>query len=156
VRAGGTCEACRAQKKSMAEILGGCVTRQYEMITKASPGAQVYVWSDMFDPNHNAHGKYYLAEGDFSGSWKYLPKDMVIACWYHKVRNESLQHFSKLGFRTIGAAYYDADDLTTSRQWLESLRATPRARGIMYTTWRNKYGLLAAFGDMVADEAKAN
>ena len=27
------------------------------------------------------------------------------------MRNESLAHFSGLGYRTIGASYYDADDL---------------------------------------------
>jgi hypothetical protein len=153
IRAGGTCEACRARKMSMAEILGDCVTRQYRMIQKANPGALVYIWSDMLDPNHNAHADYYMVEGDYAGSWKFIPKDMIIACWYHKVRAESLKHFSGLGFRTIAAAYYDADDLQTSREWLDALRATPRARGIMYTTWQDKFGLLADFGDMVTKEA---
>ena len=35
--------------------------------------------------------------------------------------------------------------------WLDALATTPRARGIMYTTWRNKYDLLAGFGDLVSD-----
>jgi len=154
IRAGGTCEACRARKMSMAEILGDCVTRQYGMIRKANPAALVYIWSDMLDPNHNAHADYYMVEGDYAGSWNHIPKDMVIACWYHKMRAESLKHFSALGFRTLAAAYYDADDLQSSREWLEALRATPGARGIMYTTWQDKFGPLAEFGDMVAKEAE--
>jgi len=154
IRAGGTCQACRAQKKSMAEILGACVTKQYELIKAANRDAEVYIWSDMLDPNHNAHGNYYLVEGDFGGSWNYVPKDLIIASWYYKIRDQSLQHFSRLGFRTIGAAYYDGDDLENCKGWVEALRATPAARGIMYTTWRNKYALMAGFGDMLSEEAK--
>jgi hypothetical protein len=60
-----------------------------------------------------------------------------------------LLHFSKLGFKTLGAAYYDADDLTNPKGWLESLDRTPGAIGIMYTTWNNKYQLLPGFGDLV-------
>ena len=58
--------------------------------------------------------------------------------------------FFKEGFRTWGASYYDADDLTNPREWLASLQKTPQAQGIMYTTWLKKYGLLADFGDLVS------
>jgi hypothetical protein len=54
VRIGGFCEACKRRHLSMAQILGDSVTRQHDMISAVNPQAQVYVWSDMFDPNHNA------------------------------------------------------------------------------------------------------
>ena len=54
------------------------------------------------------------------------------------------------GFLTLGAAYYDGDDLSNPRGWLDALQVTPGAMGIMYTTWQNKYGLLADFGDLVS------
>ena len=38
--------------------------------------------------------------------------------------------------------------------WLEALDATPGACGIMYTTWLNKYALLAGFGDLVSRPRK--
>ena len=63
-----------------------------------------------------------------------------------------LTFFSGLDFRTFGAAYYDADDLTNPREWLASLRATPGAQGIMYTTWQKKYELLGGFGDLVSEK----
>ena len=148
-RMGGTCETCRRRGMSMAAMLGDHATRLYDMIQVASPGADVFVWSDMFDPNHNARRDYYLVDGDYSGSWQYLPKDMRIACWNYDTRDRSLAHFSKLGFKTLAAAYYDADDLTNPKAWLESLDRTPGAVGIMYTTWNNKYQLLPAFGDLV-------
>ena len=150
VRVGGFCEACKRRHLSMAQILGGCVAQQYKMIRAANPQAEVYVWSDMFDPNHNAQEKYYLIDGSFRGTWQYIPKDLVVACWYYEKRDLSLDFFSKLGYRTLGAAYYDADDLENPKGWIESLDRTNGAVGIMYTTWENKYQLLPAFGDLVA------
>ena len=150
IRAGGSCEACKARKMTMAQILGDCLTRQFEMIRSVNPKAEVYVWSDMLDPNHNAHDNYYLVDGDFSGSWKYVPKDLRIVCWYYEKRRESLRHFSGLGFKTLAGAYYDADTLENPKGWLEALERTPGAVGIMYTTWQNKYKLLGPFGDLVS------
>ena len=72
-------------------------------------------------------------------------------CWHHKIRDKSLEFFSSRGFRTFGAAYYDAADLTNPREWLASLNGTPNAQGIMYTTWQKKYELLASFGDLVSE-----
>jgi len=150
VRVGGCCEACQRRHLSMAQILGDCVKRQYDMIRVANPQAEVYVWSDMFDPNHNALEKYYLVNGSFDGTWKYIPKDLVMACWYYEKRDLSLGFFSKLGFQTLAGAYYDADNLDNPKGWLESLDRTPGALGIMYTTWENKFELLPAFGDLVS------
>jgi hypothetical protein len=150
IRAGGSCTACKKRKQSMAEILGDCITRQHAILRKINPKAELLIWSDMLDPNHNARADYYLVEGDFSGSWKHVPNDLVIVCWYYKKRVESLAHFSKLGFRTLAGAYYDGDTLENPKGWLAALDKTPRATGIMYTTWRNKYDLLAAFGDLVS------
>ncbi|HVP46952.1 MAG TPA: hypothetical protein VMT32_10220 [Bryobacteraceae bacterium] len=150
VRIGGFCEACRRRHLPMAEILGDCLTRQYKMLRAANPKIQIYTWSDMFDPNHNAREKYYLIDGNFRDTWKYIPKDLVITCWYYEKRNLSLDFFSKLGYKTLAGAYYDADDLDNPKGWLESLDRTPGADGIMYTTWEGKYQLLGAFGDLVS------
>jgi hypothetical protein len=150
IRAGGSCEACRKRNLSMAQILGDCITKQTEIVRKLNPKAEVFIWSDMLDPNHNAHGNYYLVDGDFSGSWNYIPKDLRIVCWYYEKRHESLQFFSKAGFKTVAGAYYDGDTLENPKGWLEELDATPGAQGIMYTTWRNKYELLGPFGDLVS------
>jgi hypothetical protein len=150
VRIGGHCEACQRRRMSMAQIMGDHITQLHRMIRAANPKAEVLVWSDMLDPNHNARNNYYMVDGDFTGSWEYIPKDLIIACWYYQRRNLSLSHFSRLGFRTLAGAYYDADDLENPKGWLEALDRTPNALGIMYTTWRNKYKLLTDFGDLVS------
>ena len=150
VRAGGSCAACKARNITMAEIFGDCISKQEAILREVNPKAEILVWSDMLDPNHNAHGDYYLVEGDFTGSWKYVPKDLIIVCWYYAKRDASLKFFSELGFRTLAGAYYDGDTLDNPRGWLESLGGTPGAIGIMYTTWQNKYELLGPFGDLVS------
>lgn len=154
IRAGGACEACRQRNLSMAQILGDCITRQVKILRQANPKTEVLIWSDMLDPNHNARSNYYLVKGDFTGSWNYVPKALTIVCWYHQKRKESLGFFSAQGFRTLAGAYYDGATLDNPRDWLDVLDKTPQAVGIMYTTWQNKYELLAPFGDLVAERAR--
>ncbi|MHC4508976.1 MAG: hypothetical protein ACYTAO_08455 [Planctomycetota bacterium] len=152
IRAGGACQACKSRNMTMAQILGECVTEQVRIIREINPAAEILIWSDMFDPNHNARTDYYLVEGDFTGSWDYIPRDLTIVCWYYDKRAESLAFFSSLGFRTLAGAYYDGDTLENPAGWLDVLEVTPGACGIMYTTWRNKYELLAPFGNLVTGQ----
>ncbi len=148
MRSGGTCAACKG--RDIAQLFGECVTRQFQMLREVNPKVDVWIWSDMLDPNHNARDKYYLVNGDYTGSWNHVPRELGIVAWYYERRALSLPFFSKLGFRTIAGAYYDADTLDNPRGWLEELRKTPNAQGIMYTTWLNKYELLAEFGQLVS------
>jgi len=149
IRAGGSDLTCKRRGMSMAQILGDCFTQQFNMLRRLNPKAEIFTWSDMLDPNHNAHANYYLVDGDYAGSWNHVPREMRIACWYYNKRNESLAFFSKLGFKTLAGAYYDGDTMENPQGWLESLDKTEGALGIIYTTWRNKYELLPAFGDLV-------
>ena len=138
---------------TLGQIQADCVTRQHRMIRELNPQAEIFVWSDMFDPNHNAgheHKWYYLTEGSFENSWKFIPKDLNMVCWYFERREASLKHFSSLGFKTMAGSYYDADNLDNPKAWLESLDATPGAVGILYTTWLDKYELLAPFGELIS------
>jgi hypothetical protein len=149
IRMGGTCRACQGQ--DLGELLGRCITRQAQAIRKYAPGAQVYVWSDMLDPNHNAHGNYYLAEGDFTGSWKHVPKDLVMAVWGGEPREKSLRFFADQGFPILVACYYDADNLNEVKEWCRLAHDTAGVRGFMYTPWQRKYALLPAFGDLLTE-----
>jgi hypothetical protein len=150
IRAFNRCDACKRRQLSAADVIGDLTRRLYAMVREVNPRAEVLVWSDMYDPNHNAHAKYYLVDGDPVDTWKSLPKDMGIVCWHYDKRRESLDFFSSRGFKTIAAAYYDTDDLKNPEGWLEALDATPGATGIMYTTWSSKYELLGPFGDLVS------
>lgn len=147
IRLGGSCRACRG--RAMGELLGECITRQVEIIRRHLPGAQVYVWSDMLDPSHNARPDYYLVEGDYTGGWRHVPKDVIPTIWSRAPREKSLQFFAAEGFATLVGCYYDADDLRDVERWLEVTRSMPNMRGFMYTPWQKKYDLLPAFGDLV-------
>lgn len=147
VRMGGTCRACAG--RDLAELVGECVTRQAGAIRRHAPGARVYVWSDMFDPHHNAHGNYYLVEGDFSGSWKHIPKDLVIGVWGGEPREQSLRFFADEGFSTLVACYYDAPNLDHVKAWMAAARGLPRVRGFMFTPWEKNYRLLPEFGTLL-------
>jgi hypothetical protein len=150
VRMGGTCQACCGQH--MGKLLGDCITKQVQILRRHLPGVEVAIWSDMLDPNHNAHGDYYLVKGSFAESWKHVPRDLVIAVWGGKPQEKSLRFFSEQGFQTLVACYYDADDLKDVQGWIQVARDRPGVRGFMYTPWRQKYQLLPAFGDLLKAE----
>jgi hypothetical protein len=151
IRMGGTCHACRG--RNMGELLGECVTKTAEILRNYAPSLEIYVWSDMFDPNHNAHGNYYLVDGDFTGSWDHVPKNLIMAVWGGEPREASLKFFSGRGTRTLVACYYDADDLKDVEGWLRIAATTPKVRGFMYTPWQKKHSLLPAFGDLMRKSA---
>jgi hypothetical protein len=147
IRMGGTCKACAG--RDMAALLGDCVAKQAAAIRRYSANAQIYVWSDMFDPNHNAHPNYYLVQGDFTGSWKHAPKDLIMTIWGGAPSEKSLRFFSEEKFPTLVACYYDAANLDDVKRWLAAAQSFPNVRGFMYTPWTKKYDLLPAFGDLL-------
>jgi len=147
IRMGGTCGACRG--RNMAELLGACITRQAQAIRRHLPDAQIYIWSDMLDPHHNARPDYYLVEGDYTGSWRHVPKDIIPTIWGRAPREKSLQFFATEGFTTLIGCYYDAEDLQDVSRWLEATRQRTNVRGFMYTPWQRKYDLLPQFGDLL-------
>jgi len=147
IRMGGTCQACAG--RDMAQLLGECVSKQAAAIRRYSPHAQVYVWSDMFDPNHNAHANYYLVQGDFTGSWQHVPKDLIMAVWGGEPREQSLRFFAEQHFAALISCYYDADNLDEVEHWLKVARPLPNVRGFMYTPWTKRYDLLPAFGELL-------
>jgi hypothetical protein len=147
IRMGGTCRACEG--KEMGRLLGQCISREVEIVRRHIPGCQVYIWSDMLDPNHNAHGNYYLVKGSFADSWKHVPRDLRMAVWGGEVREKSLKFFQEEGFDMLVACYYDSDNLNDVRDWLTAANPKPKVRGFMYTPWQKKYQLLPPFGDMI-------
>ncbi|HET6428728.1 MAG TPA: hypothetical protein VFJ30_09985 [Phycisphaerae bacterium] len=150
IRIAGWDAACATRGLTCGQILADNVQRCTAILRKADPGKPVYVWSDMFDPHHNAGkmGRYYLVkgEGPWYGSWEGLDKDVVVVNWHGqaKGRLESLQHFASRGHKQILAGYYDADPARIT-DWLADAAKVTGVIGVMYTTWRNNYDDLEAF-----------
>jgi len=124
-----------------------------------APGANVMVWSDMFDPQHNAASRdepYYLVNGDWSGSWEGLDPGVLVLNWNHspQKRRASARFFAQRGNRQILAGYYDAPpEGFTDRQWLADLEGIKGISGVMYTQWGSGYDQLEAWADHVWGDA---
>jgi hypothetical protein len=153
VRMGGTCAACKSRGLSMARILGDCVTKQVKMIRAVNPESEIVVWSDMFDPNHNAGERsgnsYYYVPEEFTGSWNHIPKDLIVACWYFDRRVKSLAHFDSLGFRTMACCAYGGRSSVDPRKWLETMATTSGACGAMHMTYHEHYDDIEEFADII-------
>lgn len=164
IRQGGWDKSCLDTGKTPGEMLADNVAWCVQTIKEIDPGKPIAVWSDMFDPTHNAQktGKYYLVkgEGPWFGSWEKLPKDVIVANWNsgQNVRKESLKHFADRGNPQILAGYYDAKTADTTAEaihsWMRDADAIQKPYGIMYTTWENRYDFLETFAESVKAAAK--
>jgi hypothetical protein len=142
------CGACRARNTTAGAILAENVrtceslAQQFSATGRRAP---VFVWSDMFDPSHNAVPSYYLARGTLANSWQGLNKSTVIVNWNSGHAAQSLAFFKGLGFPQILAGYYDGDPASI-RGWLATAKSlSVPVEGVMYTTWSSNYTHLEAF-----------
>ncbi len=140
IRALGWDESCLKRKLTPGKILADNARRCVELLK----GSKVCVWSDMFDPFHNAVNNYYLVNGDLTGSWEGLDPSVNIVNWNFGHRDQSLRFFADKGHPQIIAGYYDHPP-GRIRQWLASADKIPSVVGVMYTTWERNYADLEAF-----------
>jgi hypothetical protein len=150
IRVQGWDDSCRRSGKTPGELLAENVGKCVKLVRAEDPGKPIYVWSDMFDPSHNApqSGRYYLVKGDgpWYGSWKGLNKDVVIVNWNSNPakRAASLRHFEGVGHQQILAGYYDGP-VDAIGGWLRDGGQAQGVVGAMYTTWQHQYRDLEAF-----------
>lgn len=143
------CAACRARGLTPGQILADNARTCLSIVREVAPEARIYVWSDMFDPHHNAvPGPYYLVNGSLEGSWEGLDKDVIIVAWLFDKRADSLKFFADRGHKYIIAGYYDGP-VKQARDWLKTADGIPGCEGIMYTTWRSSYDDLEAFAQQI-------
>ena len=149
------CDACQRRHLDAGAILADNVRECIRILRDPAamgPAVRIYVWSDMFDPYHNAHKDYYLVRGDLAGSWEGLDKEVTIVNWNFEKRHSSLKWFADRGHSQLVAGYYDAGP-DQVRAWLESARGIDRVFGAMYTTWQHRYDDLEAFSMVVGEFA---
>lgn len=149
VRNGGTCPLCEARNTDMAHILAGCVLKQHEIIRSVHPGAEIYAWSDMFDPFHNAKDKVCGCKGTFVGIWDLIPKDVIMVLWYGGMLDKSVPFFTERGFRVMGSVCCDSKKLDMVEKWKRSINSAPGSKGFMYTTWRRDFDQLDGFAELI-------
>lgn len=143
-------KSCRDRGLDAGAVLADCVRKCAAICRAAAPKARLYIWSDMFDPHHNARKDYYLVRGDLAGSWEGLDREIVVVNWNHGKRDASLRFFAGRGHQQVIAGYYDGD-AGGIREWLASAVKIEGVIGVMYTTWRQKYDDLEAFAKIVKE-----
>lgn len=144
IRVANWCRACEARHQTPGALLADNTRRCAALLRKVNPKAAIFVWSDMYDPNHNAVDDYYLVNGTWAGSWEGLPKDAIVLNWHFGKRRESLPWFARRGHSQILAGYYDGAP-GQIRTWLDDAKNVPGIVGVMYTTWASRYDDLEAF-----------
>jgi hypothetical protein len=139
-----------AGKITAGKYMANTVKQSTAMLRKINPAYELYVWSDMFDPNENATPTYYLCNGPLTGSWDGLSPDTIVMTWTGGVK--ALQFFSGLGMRQMIGGYYDSPD--SVKDWMDKIdqaeaRGSTGFVGFMYTTWDNKYTDLEKVADLI-------
>jgi len=149
-----SCAFCKAKNMTAGQLLAWSVQQSVSTFQDVSPNSPLYFWSDMFDPNMNAHDNYYLAEGNFADSWLGLPSNATILNWNLGNLATSLKFFAgktpkqTRQFRQIIAGFYDPGDnngANAAKREIQQAMGIPGVAGMYYTTWVDNYSQLASF-----------
>ena len=140
------CALCQSMNMTPGQLLAWNVRQAAQIIRNLRPDAEVWVWSDMFDPQHNAVEHYYAANGSLAGSWEGLDPGIGIVNWHGGLMGKNCRFFADLGLKQILSGYYDGDeDGSAITKWLESTQGIPGIVGAMYTTWEDRYDAMDAW-----------
>ncbi len=158
IRQMNSCAECRARQLTAGALLAQHTGR---IVDKLKPLGPLYIWSDMFDPGHNARAHFYQVEGTLAQSWKGLPIEVTVMNWNLEHLRNSLVWFSgddprqRVPHRQIIAGYYDPPDhdatASVHREWAQA-RGVRGIAGAMYTTWTNDYSGLEQFAEAAHEE----
>ena len=159
IRVHGWDQAPKAGIGRPGENLADNIRRVRAAAEALDPAAALYVWSDMFDPFHNAADSempFYLVNGNWAGSWEGLDPRMGVVNWNSQPgkRRDSAAFFAARGHRQILAGYYDQQpDRFGDRAWLADLRGVPGIEGVLYAQWGSGYDNLEAWAQHVWGDA---
>jgi len=159
IRVHGWDEAPKAGSGRPGENLAENLRQVRSAAEALDPAAELYVWSDMFDPFHNAADSaapYYLVNGNWAGSWEGLSPRMGVVNWNSQPdkRRDSAAFFAGRGHKQILAGYYDQQPgRFGDRAWLADLRGIPGIEGVLYAQWGSGYDNLEAWAQHVWGDA---
>ena len=143
------CALCQSKHMTPGELLAWNVKQAAQIIRDVRPDAEIWVWSDMFDPLHNAVEHFYAVNGPLTNSWKGLDKGIGIVNWHGGLKGKNCKFFADLGLKQILSGYYDGDeDGAAIAEWLRNTEGIPGIIGAMYTTWEDKYNAMDVWARM--------
>jgi hypothetical protein len=111
---------CDALGLTPGELLAQDTRRYIDFLREQIDSPSIYVYSDMFDPNHNAREHYYFVNGDLEGSWEGLDAEVIVLNW--RRTPESYQFFADQGIKQmILGATTDPDELFRNTEGIEGI-----------------------------------
>jgi len=137
-------ESCQRRGLTPGQLLADKARRCIAMIREVRPEAEIWDWSDMYDPMHNATDDVYAVNGSWAGSWEGLSPDIGIINWGNHLEGRNLKWFADRGNKQILAGYYDGSGYPIEK-WLKAGEGIPGIVGAMYTTWVDNYAELETF-----------
>ncbi len=152
IRIANWCALCQSKHETPGQLLADNIRQCVAIIKEVSPDAKIWVWSDMFDPYHNAHEEYYLVNGSLAGSWEGLPAEVGLINWAGHLGREDLYFFASRGHEQIlsGSADNPKDSRgEVSRARLKAAEGLPGIVGAMYTTWYGNFKDIETWGEGV-------
>jgi len=151
------CALCRSKQMTAGGLLAWNVRKAAQIIRDVRPDAEIWVWSDMFDPLHNAVDHYYAVNGTLEGSWKGLDKGIGIVNWHGGLKGRNCKFFADLGLKQILSGYYDGDENGAAiADWLANTKGIPGIVGAMYTTWEDRYDAMAPWAGKAWGKGEAS
>jgi len=138
--------ACEATGLNAAGLLSKLVRDETAMAKAIDPSIQIVLYNDMFDPFQNSKDTYYLDKGGTAGSINGVPKDTIFVNWNFPHTIESLNFFSRLGYRQIIFGFYDnRDGAIPIDKWEKMVSGIPGIKGFGYASWIQDYSQLGQF-----------
>ncbi len=151
------CASCQAMHMTPGELLAWNIHKSAAIIRAIRPDAGIWVWSDMFDPYHNATDHFYLVNGSLKGSWKGLDKDVGIVNWNGGGGAKDVKFFADLGLKQVLSGYYDGDESGAGIQkWIADAQGLRGVVGAMYTTWNDNYAPMDAWAQKAWGKPQAS
>ena len=144
IRALGGDSSCIRTGLPAGAILAGAARRCAAMF----PNDTLYVWSDMFDPQHNAVRGSFLVRGSLEGATAGLDSRIGVVNWNAAHARSSLGFFASRGHRQVIAGYYDGPP-ESIQKWIDSSQGVKGVEAILYATWANRYDDLEAFSESI-------
>ncbi len=151
------CALCQSKQMTPGKLLAWNVRKAAKIIRDIRPDASIWVWSDMFDPYHNAVDHFYAVNGTLKDSWKGLDKDVGIVNWNGGGLAKDSKFFADLGLKQVLSGYYDSDENGAAiTKWIGATRGLSGIDGAMYTTWEDKYDAMDHWAQKAWGAAKTH
>jgi len=150
MRMANQCDDCAKRKLTCGQMLAENIAKCVKIVEEIDPGKPILVWSDMFDPHHNAKEKnedgspfhMFLCKGDgpWWESWKGMPRQLGVMNW-NNGHVKSVKFFDGEGHQQI-LSHAHTDKLI---KWLDETKDCSRIAGVMYTTWSDDWTPFEAY-----------